>query len=55
MLSVIGGKICHNLNLGLATKATTCKGVSQEGGLGVTFHVPWSVGECEGMNSDIPK
>jgi hypothetical protein len=55
MLSVIGGKICHNLNLGLATKARACKGVSQEGSPWVTFHALGSVGECEGMNSHTPK
>jgi hypothetical protein len=29
--------------------------VGQEGSLGVTFHAPGSVGECEGMNPHIPK
>ncbi len=47
--------VCHNLNLGLVTKARVCKGADQEGSPGVTFHVPRSVGECEGMNLHIPK
>jgi hypothetical protein len=32
------------------TKVRACKGAGQEGSLRVTFHVPKSVGECEGMN-----
>ncbi len=39
---------CHNPNLGLATKVKVCEGVGQEWSLEVTFHVPRSVGECEG-------
>jgi hypothetical protein len=46
--------MCHNPSLGLATKARTCKGVSQ-GSMGVTSHAPRSVGECEGMNPHTPK
>ncbi len=46
---------CHNLSFGLMTKARACKGASQEGSLGITSHVPGSVGECEGMNPHIPK
>jgi hypothetical protein len=46
---------CCNLNLGLATKAKACKGAGQEGSPGVTFHAPWSVGECDGMNLHTPK
>jgi hypothetical protein len=47
--------MCRNPNLGLVTKARACKGVGQEGSLGVTFHVLGSVGECEGMNLHTPK
>ncbi len=47
--------ICHNLSLGLATKARVCKGVGQEGSSGVTSHAPDNVGECGGMNPHIPK
>ncbi len=42
-------------SLGLATKARACKSARQEGSSGVTFHVPGSVGECERMNTHIPK
>jgi hypothetical protein len=38
---------CHNLNLGLTTKAKACKVVNQEGNLGATSHAPENVGECE--------
>ncbi len=47
--------LCCNLSLGLATKARACEGAGQEWSLGVTFHVPKSVGECEGMNPHTPK
>jgi len=46
---------CHNPSLGLATKARACKVTGQEGSSGVTSHVPWSVGKCEGMNLHTPK
>jgi hypothetical protein len=46
---------CRNPSLGLAIKAKACKGVGQEGSLGVTSHAPGSVGECEGMNPHTPK
>jgi hypothetical protein len=39
---------CCNPSLGVATKVRACKGVGQEGSLGVTSHAPGSVGECEG-------
>jgi hypothetical protein len=39
-----------NPSLGLATKARACKGVGQEGSLGITFQAPGRVGECEGIN-----
>ncbi len=48
-------KYCHNLSLGLATKAKACKGVSQEGTLRITSHAFGSVGKCEGMNPHTPK
>jgi len=38
-------KVCHSPSLGLATKAKTCKGASQEWSLGVAFHILRSVGE----------
>jgi hypothetical protein len=44
---------CHNPSLGLTTKARACKGASQEGSPGNTFHAPKSVGKCEGMNPHI--
>jgi len=37
------------------TKAKAYKGEGQKWSSGVTFHVPKSVGECEGMNPHIPK
>jgi hypothetical protein len=46
---------CCNPSLGLATKARACEGVGQVGRLGATFHAPWSVGDCEGMNPHTPK
>jgi hypothetical protein len=50
----VGIRWC-NLNLGLATNARACEGASQEWSLGITFHAPESVGECEGMNPHTPK
>jgi hypothetical protein len=32
------------------TKTNACKGAGEEGSLGITFHAPENVGECEGMN-----
>ncbi len=46
---------CHNFNLGFTTKVKACKGVGQEWILGIKFHAPGSVGECEGMNPHTPK
>jgi len=46
---------CCNPNLGLVTKTRACKGASQKGNMGVTSHVPKSVGKCEGMNLHTPK
>jgi hypothetical protein len=45
----------RNPSLGLTIKANACKGVDQEWSVGVTFDVPWSVGECEGMDPHAPK
>jgi len=47
--------LCHNLSLGLVTKAKACKGVGREGSSKVTFHAPRSVGKCEEMNQHTPK
>jgi hypothetical protein len=47
--------LCRNPSLGLVTKARACKSAGQEGNPGVTFHVPGSAKECEGMNPHIPK
>jgi hypothetical protein len=46
---------CHNPSFGFMTKTRACKGANQEGSPGVTFHAPWSVGECKGMNPHTPK
>ncbi len=46
---------CHNLSLGLATKAKACKGAGQKGSPGIASHAPGSVQECEGMKPHIPK
>ncbi len=46
---------CCNLSLGFETKAKACEGANQEGNLGITSHVPGSVGEYEGMNPHTPK
>jgi hypothetical protein len=46
---------CRNPNLGLATKARACKGASQEGSMGITSHVPMSVGKCKKINPHILK
>jgi hypothetical protein len=40
---------CRNPSLGLATKARACKGEGQKGSLGVTSHVPGSVGPTLGI------
>ncbi len=47
--------LCRNPSLGFMTKARACKGAGQVRRSGITFHTPESVGECEGMNSHIPK
>jgi hypothetical protein len=44
----------RNPSLGLITKARVCKGACQEKSLGITFHVPRNVEECEGMNLTLP-
>jgi hypothetical protein len=45
----------RNPNPGLVTKTKACKSAGQKGSLGVTFHVPRSAKECEGMNPHTPK
>ncbi len=55
LLLRMGDVQCCNLSLGLATKARVCKSAGQEGSMGVTFHVPGSAKECEGMNFHILK
>jgi len=45
----------RNPSFGFTTKARVCEGANQKGSSGVTFYVPESVGECEGMNLHIPK
>jgi hypothetical protein len=37
--------VCHNLSLGLMTKARGCEGAGQDWSLGITFHVLRNVGE----------
>jgi hypothetical protein len=46
--------ICHNLSLGLATKARACKGVSREWSSGVTFHAPKNVGGVKEWTHTLP-
>jgi hypothetical protein len=46
---------CRNPSLGLVTKARACKSASQEGSPRVTFPIPGSAKECEGMNLHNPK
>jgi hypothetical protein len=46
---------CRNPSLGLATKATTCKGASQKWSPWVTFHILESLAKFEGMNPHIHK
>jgi hypothetical protein len=45
----------RNLSLGFVTKTRACKGAGQKWSSGVTFHVPKSVGECEGLSPHTPK
>ncbi len=51
----VSQKECRNLSLGLTTKARACEGVGQKRSSRITFHVPVSVKECEGMNPHTPK
>jgi hypothetical protein len=46
---------CYNPSFGAVTRARDCNGTGQEYSPRVTFHAPWNVGECEGMNPHIPK
>jgi hypothetical protein len=55
MCGDIGNTLCRNPNLGLTTKAKACKVVGQEKSPIITFHVPESAKECEGMNPHTPK
>jgi len=48
-------KCCCNPSLGLATKGASLQGCGPRTKLGVTFHAPKSVRECEGMNRHTPK
>jgi hypothetical protein len=45
---------CH-LSFKLVTKVRVGNSAGQKWSLGVTFHAPRSVGECEGMNPHTPK
>jgi len=45
---------CRNPSLGLMTKVKVGNSAGQEWSPGVTFHVPKSVGKCEGMNPTLP-
>ncbi len=47
--------LCHNPNLGLATKAKACEVAGQERSPGITLHALGCVGKCEGMNPHTPK
>jgi hypothetical protein len=46
---------CCDFSFRFAIKAKVYKGADWKWSLGVTFHVPKSAGECEGMNSHAPK
>jgi hypothetical protein len=46
---------CHNFSLGLTIEARACKGAGYEWNPRVTFHVPRSARECEGMSPHTPK
>jgi len=46
---------CHNLSLGLATKARANKVVGQEGNPGVMPHALGNARECEGIDLHTPK
>ncbi len=45
---------CHNLSLGLTTKAMAYKGEGQKGSPKITSHALRNVEECEGMNPTLP-
>jgi hypothetical protein len=47
--------MCCEPHFGFAIRARACKGVGWKWSPRVTFHVPKSVGRCEGMNPHIPK
>jgi hypothetical protein len=46
---------CHNLSLGLATKAKVCKSAGQEGSSGSTSYTPENARKCEKMSPHTPK
>ncbi len=43
-----------NPSFRLVTKAKVCKSEGQERNLGVTYHAPRNVEECEGMTPTLP-
>jgi hypothetical protein len=45
----------HNLSFGLTIKARAYKDAGQKWNPRVTFHIPGSLGKCEGMNPHTPK
>jgi hypothetical protein len=45
----IQGVNCHNLSIGLTTKAKACEVAGQEGSPKVPSHAPGRAKECEGM------
>ncbi len=47
--------LCHNLKLGLMTKARGCKVAGQEGSPGIMPHAPESARKCEGIGPHTPK
>jgi hypothetical protein len=55
LTSSFSGGECHNLSLGLVTKARGYKVAGQERSLGVMLHAPVSARECEGIDPHIPK
>jgi len=53
--SILSKLECHNLSLGLATKARACKGTGQVRIPRLTFHALGNARKCEGMNLHTPK
>jgi hypothetical protein len=50
-----GHNLCHNPNLGLATKARGLQGCEPKGKLMSHLTCSWECKECDGMNPHIPK